>query len=144
MSDYQRILVAIDLTEEASEVLGRAKRLADTSGAQLELIHVVEPVGYAYGGDLPLDLSDLQQQLEDNATARLAEHGEAFGIGEANRRIVVGRPGSEIKKQAEALGADLIVMGSHGRHGIQLLLGSTANSVLHGTSCDVLAVRVKD
>lgn len=144
MSDYQRILVAIDLTDEASQVLDKAGKLAKASGAQLELIHVVEPVGYAYGGDLPLDLSDLQQQLEDNASARLAEHGEAFGIGEANRRVVVGRPGSEIKKQAEALGADLIVMGSHGRHGIQLLLGSTANSVLHGTSCDVLAVRVKD
>jgi len=144
MSDYQQILVAIDLTDEASQVLGKAKRLADASGAQLELIHVVEPVGYAYGGDLPLDLSDLQQQLEDNATARLAEHGDSFGIAEGNRRIVVGRPGSEIKKQAETLAADLIVMGSHGRHGIQLLLGSTANSVLHGTSCDVLAVRVKD
>jgi len=94
MSDYQQILVAIDLTDEASQVLGKAKRLADASGAQLELIHVVEPVGYAYGGDLPLDLSDLQQQLEDNATARLAEHGDSFGIAEGNRRIVVGRPGS--------------------------------------------------
>lgn len=144
MSEYQRILVAIDLTEEASQVLQKARKLAESSGARLELIHVVEPVGYAYGGDLPLDLSDLQQQLEDNARERLAQYSEPYGIGEADRQVVVGRPGAEIKKQAEARGADLIIMGSHGRHGIQLLLGSTANSVLHGTSCDVLAVRIKE
>lgn len=144
MSDYQKILVAIDLTEEANQVLEKASSLARSANAALELVHIVEPVGYAYGGDLPLDLSDLQQQLEDNATQQLAEYGKAYGIGEPNRRVVVGRPGSEIKKQAESLGADLLVMGSHGRHGIQLLLGSTANSVLHGAGCDVLAVRIRD
>jgi universal stress protein A len=37
---------------------------------------------------------------------------------------------------------DLVVVGSHGRHGLSLLLGSTANGVLHGAGCDVLAVRV--
>jgi universal stress protein A len=40
--------------------------------------------------------------------------------------------------------ADLIVVGSHGRHGIKMLLGSTANAVLHHAHCDVLAVRLKD
>ncbi len=39
---------------------------------------------------------------------------------------------------------DLIIIGTHGQHGIALLLGSTANAVLHGVSCDVLAVRVKE
>ena len=43
---------------------------------------------------------------------------------------------------AEELGTDLIVVGSHGRHGLALLMGSTANGVLHGANCDVLAVRV--
>ncbi len=38
--------------------------------------------------------------------------------------------------------ADLIVLGTHGRHGLGLILGSTANGVLHGASCDVLAVRI--
>ncbi|MGM0449858.1 MAG: universal stress protein [Pseudomonadota bacterium] len=144
MSDYQRILVAIDLTEEAPEVLRKAQRLADNNSAALELLHVVEPVGYAYGGDLPLDLSDLQKQLEDNARNKLDEYGESYGISPENRRVIVGRPGSEIRRQAEERQADLIVIGSHGRHGIQLLLGSTANSVLHGAACDVLAVRIGD
>ena len=144
MNDYNRILVTIDLTEQAHQVLERASRLAQSSNADMQLIHVVEPVSYAYGGDLPLDLSDLQQQLEDNAMERLEEFGDHYGIASENRRVIVGRPGTEIKQQAESLGADLIVIGSHGRHGIQLLLGSTANSVLHGANCDVLAVRVDD
>ncbi len=142
MSDYQRILVAIDLTDEAPEVLRKAQRLADNNSATLELLHVVEPVGYAYGGDLPLDLSDLQQQLEDNARSKLDEYGDQYNVKTDNRHVVVGRPGSEIRRQAEENDADLIVIGSHGRHGIQLLLGSTANSVLHGAACDVLAVRI--
>ena len=53
-----------------------------------------------------------------------------------------GRPESELQRAAEAKGADVIVVGSHGRHGLALLLGSTANGVLHGATCDVLAVRV--
>ena len=48
----------------------------------------------------------------------------------------------EAHKTAREQGADLIIVGSHGRHGLALLLGSTANGVLHGASCDVLAVRV--
>ena len=143
MSDYQNILVAIDLTEEAPQVLTKATRLAQLYGATLHLIHVVEPVGYAYGGDLPLDLSDLQRQLEDNAATKLAEHAREYGINEGDHEIVVGRPGNEVKKKAKENGSDLIVVGSHGRHGIQLLLGSTANSILHGAEMDVLAVRVE-
>ena len=143
MSDYRDILVAIDLTEEAPQVLARASRLAELYGAQLHLIHVVEPVGYAYGGDLPLDLSDLQRQLEDNAATKLAEYGREYGIAESDQEIIVGRPGNEVKKKAKERGSDLIVVGSHGRHGIQLLLGSTANSILHGAEMDVLAIRVE-
>ncbi|MBD3646240.1 MAG: universal stress protein, partial [Pseudomonadales bacterium] len=51
---------------------------------------------------------------------------------------------NEIRAVAEKQDIDRIVLGTHGQHGLQLLLGSTANSVLHGVSCDVLAVRVKD
>jgi universal stress protein A len=56
---------------------------------------------------------------------------------------VIGKPAAEIKLLAEELKAGLIVIGSHGRHGLGMILGSTANGVLHGASCDVLAVRIK-
>jgi nucleotide-binding universal stress UspA family protein len=63
--------------------------------------------------------------------------------------LVAQRPGRgstrrEILRLAKELDTNLIVIGSHGREGIQRLLGSTANAVLHGAPCDVLAVRIKD
>jgi len=50
----------------------------------------------------------------------------------------------EITRYADDKQADLIVIGSHGRHGLQRLLGSTATPVLHNAKCDVLAVRIKE
>lgn len=70
--------------------------------------------------------------------------GESAQVGEAAARLaaVFGRPESEIHRMAETEAMDLVVIGSHGRHGLGLLLGSTANGALHGANCDVLAVRV--
>jgi universal stress protein A len=61
----------------------------------------------------------------------------------SQRYIVTGHTESEIHRVAKEISADLIIVGSHGRHGLALLLGSTANGVLHGATCDVLAVRVQ-
>ena len=58
--------------------------------------------------------------------------------------VVIGSPKTEILALAEDNNADLIVVGSHGRHGLGLLLGSTASSVLHHAKCDVMAVRLID
>lgn len=143
MSLYSKILVAIDLTEEAPQVLRKAVTLSQQNNAELLLTHVVEPVGYAYGGDIPMDLSELQDQLDKAAREQLAAYGKEYGIAEDNQIVAVGRPESEIHHLSEERGVDLIVVGSHGRRGIQLLLGSTANGVLHGAKCDVLAVRIR-
>ena len=67
---------------------------------------------------------------------------QPLSISAANQHLIFGRPETEIHALAEQIGADLIVVGSHGRTGLALLLGSTANGVLHGATCDVLAVRV--
>ncbi|WP_417548523.1 universal stress protein [Marinobacter segnicrescens] len=142
MSVYSKIMVAIDLTEEAPQVLKKAVALSEQHNAQLLLAHVVEPVGYAYGGDIPMDLSELQDQLDKAAREQLATYGKEYGIPDENQIVTVGRPESEIHHLSEDKGVDLVVVGSHGRSGIQLLLGSTANGVLHGAKCDVLAVRI--
>lgn len=143
MSLYSKILVAVDLTEEAPQVLRKAVTLSQQNNAELLLTHVVEPVGYAYGGDIPMDLSELQDQLDKAAREQLAAYGKEYGIAEDKQIVAVGRPESEIHHLSEERGVDLIVVGSHGRRGIQLLLGSTANGVLHGAKCDVLAVRIR-
>ncbi|MGM0952431.1 MAG: universal stress protein [Pseudomonadota bacterium] len=142
MSTYKKMLVAIDLTEEAPQVLKKAKALADVEGAELILVHVVEPVGYAYGGDIPMDLSELQDQLDKAAREQLAKYGEEYGIATSNQMVTVGRPESEVHRLVKEHEVDLVIVGSHGRKGFQLLLGSTANGVLHGTECDVLAIRI--
>ncbi|WP_278803453.1 universal stress protein [Marinobacter nauticus] len=142
MSTYKKMLVAIDLTEEAPQVLNKAKAMCDAQGAELLLVHVVEPVGYAYGGDIPMDLSELQDQLDKAAREQLGKYGDEYGIAAANQVVTVGRPESEIHRLAKEHSVDLVIVGSHGRKGFQLLLGSTANGVLHGTECDVLAIRI--
>lgn len=139
---YRRIMLAVDLTEESNIVAKRALALAKACNAELRIVHVIEPLSLAYGGDIPMDLSTVQEQIHDQAKSHLAEFAATLNVPPDHQYLIFGRPESEIQRVAEAKGADVIVVGSHGRHGLALLLGSTANGVLHGATCDVLAVRV--
>ena len=143
MPGYTQILVAVDLTDEAPQVIERAAELAKLYGAELTILHVIEPLTFAYGGDIPMDLSGIQTEIEAQAKAKVAGFAESLGVPGERQLIIYGRPENEIHRAAEQRGIDLIILGSHGRHGFSLLLGSTANGVLHGASCDVLAVRVQ-
>ena len=103
---------------------------------------MIEPLSLTYGGDVPMDLSTIQEQIQETAKNQLQEFAMELRIDTENQHLIFGRPQTEIDSLAHQIAADLIVVGSHGRHGIALLLGSTANGVLHGAPCDVLAVRV--
>ncbi|MCV6614708.1 MAG: universal stress protein [Cellvibrionaceae bacterium] len=140
MSTYQHIVIAIDLSQESGEVIAKATQIAGS--AKLSLMHVIEPLTFAYGGDIPMDLSEVQEQLQTQAKDKLAALASQYGIDAEHCNVVVGQPASEIHRVADEDKADLIVVGSHGRSGLALLLGSTSNGVLHGANCDVLAVRV--
>ncbi len=142
MSEYKKIMLAVDLTEESKPVAERALALVKAYDAELHLVHVIEPLSLAYGGDVPMDLSSVQEQIQDQAKSHLAEFAAGMSVPTEHQHLIFGRPESEIQRVADEEGADLIVVGSHGRHGLALLLGSTANGVLHGAMCDVLAVRV--
>ncbi|QIL89334.1 universal stress protein [Microbulbifer harenosus] len=142
MSGYKNILVGLDLSEESSQVLDRAAQIATVSNAQLRLAHIIEPLTFAYGGDIPMDLSEVQEQLQNQAKEQLRRAAASLNIPADRQHVVLGQPATEIHRLAEDTDCDLIVIGSHGRHGLALLLGSTANGVLHGAGCDVLAVRV--
>ncbi len=141
---YHKILVAVDLTDESKEVTEKAIMLAVQNGATISLVHVIEPLSFAYGGDIPMDLSTLQDQLDHHAQKRLDSFAEQLEYPIQSTYIVTGHTESEIHRIAKDDHMDLVVVGSHGRHGLALLLGSTANGVLHGANCDVLAVRVDD
>jgi universal stress protein A len=144
MSNYKTLLMAVDLSDESAEVAAKAKSLASASGAGLHIIHVIEPLSFAYGGDIPMDFSGIQEEIHQQAKQQLERFAVDCDVPAGNQHIVLGRPEVEIHTMAEEIGADLIVVGSHGRYGLALLMGSTANGVLHGAHCDVLAVRVGD
>ena len=143
MSIYTHLLVGLDLSpEESLQVARKAAELAKLYNAELSLIHVIEPVTFAYAGDIPMDLTETQLALEEQANKRLTSFTEQLGSSISHSKVVIGQTAAELRETAADLGADLIVVGSHGRHGLALLLGSTASDVLHGAKCDVLAIRV--
>ena len=146
MATYRQILLATDFSGHSEQVTARARDLAQKYVAELSLLHVVEnmPIGdAAYGPIVPFDI-DLTEQMLEAARTRMATLGESLGVPEQRQWVEIGSPKGEIIRFAAERGADLIVIGSHGRHGIGLLLGSTASSVIHHAECDVLAVRMRE
>ncbi len=142
MGNYNHILMATDFAPESEDVELRAKALAQTFNAKLSIIHVQEPISIAYGGEFPVDLTELHKEMEKQAKLQLDQVGKRLGVVPEQCHLAVGITEKEILKLAEEQSVDLIIIGSHGRHGLALLLGSTANAVLHHAKIDVLAVRV--
>lgn len=143
MANYQNVLVAVDFSDESRALLRKAFEIAQRNQAGLNLLHVVEYTSSMYAGDIPLpeDLN-LDKDMAEQAAVKLKALATECGIPDATQIVEIGVPKREIVRIAEERQADLIVVGSHGKHGLQLLLGSTANGVLHQAKCDVLAVRV--
>ncbi|ARU56568.1 universal stress protein [Oleiphilus messinensis] len=145
MTGYKRILAAVDLSAESEQVIAKAKQIqSNCENTSLQLLHTLEPLGYAYGGDIPMDLTEVQNQLTEHAESQMKALGERYGISNDCLHVALGRPETEIHRFADEHNIDLVVVGSHGRHGLSLLLGSTANGVLHGAKCDILAVRIQE
>jgi universal stress protein A len=145
MGEYRHILLAVDFNSDSTSVVARAVALARQNDALLEVIHVVEYTSSMYPADIPLgeDLAMdnyLVEQAKGDMEKLLARHG----LEGTPWFVELGIPKHEIVRVAREREVDLIVIGSHGRHGLQLLLGSTANAVLHLARCDVLAVRIRE
>lgn len=143
---YKHILAAVDGTDESEQVLEAAAGTAKQSGAKLSLLSVVKPInqiypGYEMSGGFGKTLN-LEAEVQNELRQRLGEKAETIGVDPIDVHVEIGYPVTIIHAIASSLGADLIVIGTHGRHGLGLLLGSTANSVLHGITCDALVVRI--
>lgn len=146
MSDYQHILLAADFTDHGEDVANRAHDLARRYQAKLTIVHVVDNLPITdsfYGPVIPFE-TDITDDLMDAARDRLHELGQKLGVSKNQCCLEVGNAKYEIIRIANELAVDLIVVGSHGRHGLALLLGSTADGVLHHAQCDVMAVRLRD
>ncbi|MDD5495165.1 MAG: universal stress protein [Dehalococcoidia bacterium] len=146
MDTYQHILTSVDYSPHGRRVVEKARQLARIHQAQLSLLHVLDNIPMPqmpYGTVIPLDqpTDNVLLAAEKTQLIKLGKEGE---IDHDHCWLVWGAPKNDITLFADNNGVDLIVVGSHGRHGIALLLGSTANAVLHHAHCDVLAVRLKD
>ncbi|EGW23629.1 universal stress protein [Methylobacter tundripaludum] len=144
MGAYQHILLAVDYSGHSGVVAQRAKDLAAKHLAKLSIIHVLDNIPMpdtGYGTVISLT-EDSGYALLEAEKVRLIQIGEQLGVAPANRWMIWGTPKQEIVRLAEQEQIDLIIVGSHGRHGLSLLLGSTANSVLHYSKCDVMAIRL--
>lgn len=148
MAKYKKILLAVDFSSDNDQIIERAQKIVKDEGAELLLVHAHEPTIAAYqsGGmaSFSTQVVALDDELRKMGEQHMAELARKLNVKSTNCFIPFGKASLEIKRVAEENDVDLIVMGTHGQHGLGLLLGSTANAVLHGVSCDVLAVRARD
>jgi universal stress protein A len=142
MSSYKQVLIAVDLSEDSARVVERGLEIAAQGGAKAGLLHVVEFIPLDPAGEalLPPPV-DLEDEMVKGARSRLDALCARFA-GRLEARLEVGVIKLEILRIAAESRADLIVLGSHERHGLALLLGSTEKAILHKARCDVLAVHL--
>lgn len=138
MLPIRTIVCPTDFSDRAAPALELATALARDYSAKLVLVHVTTPPVQAVGGGVlvgvPVDSSAEAAHLD---TVRVADRRV-----EVRRLTVVGHPATEIVRLAQEEGADLIVMGTHGRGGLaRVLVGSVAEAVLRHAPCPVLTVR---
>jgi universal stress protein A len=139
---YRNILAVVGLAEDSAQVATRAREFtAATPGAQLTLLHVVEFVPVEPLSDSLLPSVQIEAELIERARMRLRDMAQAVGAG-VRWEVTSGNVKTEITRFAREGGFDLIVIGSHERHGLSILVNLTEDTVLHAAPCDVLAVRL--
>ena len=143
---YKNILVAVDTTDEAEDVIRSAREIADEQNCTISAVTVIRPMADFYI-NLYSTLEDsagirIESRAVERATAWLSDLVKRYDIDAGAVNVVIGTPAVEVRQLAEKIDADLIVLGAHGRRGLGLMLGSTANAVLHRAPCDVLTVKV--
>jgi universal stress protein A len=148
---YACILIAVDASDDAEQVLQAATDLDRKADGAFHVVTVIPPMmdgvssmgGASFAAALPL--KDMESSLTREISTGVSERAARFGIPPERVAVLYGRPAAEIQARAEQLSADLIVVGSHARRGLaRVVLGSTANAVLHGAACDVLTVRIRE
>lgn len=142
MKEYQKILVAVDLTEHSDQVVNRALAVAGACDAKLTLLHVVEYVPVEPMGEALLPAVDIEEELVEGASRRLKELMERTGVADVEHFVEKGNIKAEVVRLACETEADLVVLGSRERHGLAVMLNLAEDTILHAAPCDVLAVRV--
>ncbi|MFO7766552.1 MAG: universal stress protein [Pelovirga sp.] len=148
MKDFSKILIAVDFSDSSQNAFKVALNMADKYSARLILLHVInEPVDLR-GFYVPhISFEKLEEEIEEGANKMM----ESFcrqnldGYDNYESFIVPGLPYEQIIQQADQHSADLIVLGTHGRTGLDhVLFGSTAEKVVRKSPLPVLTVRLQE
>jgi nucleotide-binding universal stress UspA family protein len=143
MAPYERVLVATDGSPASDAAIREALDLAVANDASIHALYVLDTASFApVSGEAALDgMAGVLESEGEEALDAVEERAAARGIA-VERAIVDGRPSAEIARYAETADCDVIVMGTHGRGGLdRLLLGSVAEKVVRTASVPVLTVR---
>ena len=141
---YQHVLVAIDILDVDVSVLKAASKIAEDYKSALTVLHICESHVTGYGVTTSNNHIANEMELKQQCFPQIKALVAAAGIKSCHTQILFGRPADSIHHYALEHHCDLIVIGSHGYSGMKALLGSTANKVLHGASCDVYTVRISE
>lgn len=147
VAPYRGVVAALDFSAGDRAIATRASQLAELHEAPLTLLHVIDhfPVDRSNRIIVPEDRDPLEFQREDSER-RLDELAEAAVTGACRRKVAVSsaKASRAVPAFAAEQDLDLIVVGSHGRHGLGQLLGSTTDGIIHRAPCDVLVVRTAE
>ena len=152
MADYRVLVVPYDFSDHARAALKEAAELARRLGGDLHLVHVVQSplymYSFAYAGEAaavipPIDMTEIREAAMKSLRDVIAE----FDVpGKVEPHVLEGASVAEtLRETAVELGADLIVMGTHGRTGLaHAFLGSVAERTLRSAPCPVLTVQAHE
>ncbi len=150
MSVYRKILVPIDGSPTSNRGLMEAIELARNQGATLRLVHVLDELILGPGAETLVYLGNTVDLLRE-AGEQVVEKAEAAvqESGLESESVIVeitgGRAADSIVAEANAWGADLMVLGTHGRRGVKrLIMGSDAEEIVRTTPVPVLLVRMTE
>jgi nucleotide-binding universal stress UspA family protein len=144
--EIKSILFPTDFSEGSSQALQYAVDMAKRYGAKLYLLHVIYEISEGIGWYVPhVSMDEMYKDIEKSAKKELERFGveELSGLKDVEYRTITGIPHKEIIKFANANRTDLIIIGTHGRKGVdKIIFGSTAEHVVRYAPCPVLTVRL--
>lgn len=146
MKRIENIILAVDFSDYSTPAAEYAVLLAETFNAALTVVHVINDPVDLRGFYVPqLSFDQLEKEIEAGATAMMSRFCEKHlsAISPVKTMVVSGLPYEEINRVASEEKASFIVIGTHGRTGLDhLIFGSTAERVVRGAPCPVLTVRL--
>ena len=149
MSMYQRVLVTTDLSSDCDDIVTKAVEIARTIQAQLHILHVVPPdiAEIEHLADNNHYFAQQQMIVEPNYEQQvqcvMQDLGARYDIASDCLHVERGNIKTVVNDFTKRHAIDLVVLGTHNRYGLQLLLASSSDKLIHNVECDILAVRVR-